>query len=536
LCLLEPEALKIFRKGIEVDDKTKVCSYYLLVLGSAFSVGSFMQMGNFETALPYALKALELSKKTDSETAKGTVYSSLAMLYARLGNMEHSEEFFEKLTKLKPETLLNPWVFGRLAKAVFFAGKCQWKESNQYFKEMFEWFKVVPGAGGTIVTTKLFYAWALEKQGRLEEAKVQLEEAQRIRDEAQARFEHVNVHAYLMVRRQVAVDEDFEMRLDLVNASRKPGLLVKAEDVIPSDGFKVTALPSWCSLQNDWIEMNNREIGAFQVETVKLTLQAVKPGTFTLSPKAVYIDELGETKTVSLNTATITVQPTQTSIHVLPGRVSTGFNELDDLLGGGIPEKYAVVLASPSSDERSILIKLFLEAGAKAGETTFHITTEAGNANALSEKYPTNFYLFICNPQADAVIGDLPNVFKLKGIEGLTEIDIALTKAFRVLDPSASGAKRICLEIVSDVLLQHHAINTRRWLSALLPTLKSKGFTVLAVVDPEMHPPEEAKAVLGLFDGEIAIEEKETEKGTANFLKIKRLSNQKYSKDETILT
>jgi hypothetical protein len=134
------------------------------------------------------------------------------------------------------------------------------------------------------------------------------------------------------------------------------------------------------------------------------------------------------------------------------------------------------------------------------------------------------------------VIGDLPNVFKLKGIEGLTEIDIALTKAFRVLDPSASGAKRICLEIVSDVLLQHHAINTRRWLSALLPTLKSKGFTVLAVVDPEMHPPEEAKAVLGLFDGEIAIEEKETEKGTANFLKIKRLSNQKYSKDETILT
>ena len=95
--------------------------------------------------------------------------------------------------------------------------------------------------------------------------------------------------------------------------------------------------------------------------------------------------------------------------------------------------------------------------------------------------------------------------------------------------------KRICIEIVSDVLLQHHAVKTRRWLSALLPTLKSKGFTILAVVDPQMHPPEETQAVLGLFDGEISIYEKETEKDTARFLKIKRLSNQKYTKDETIL-
>jgi len=536
LCLLEPEALKIFRKGIEVDDKMKVCSYFLLVLGSAFSVGSFMQMGNFEAALPCALKALELSKKTDSETAKGTVYSSLAMLYARLGNMEHSEEFFEKLTKLKPETLLNPWVFGRLAKAVFFAGKCQWKESNQYFQEMFEWFKVVPGAGGTIVTTKLFYAWALEKQGRLEEAKVQLEEAQKIRDEAQARFKHANVHAYLMVRRQVAVDEDFEMRLDLVNASRKPGLLVKAEDVIPSDGFKVTALPSWCSLQNDWIEMNNREIGAFQVETVKLTLQGVKPGTFTLSPKAVYIDELGETKTVSLNTATITVQPTQTSIHVLPGRVSTGFNELDDLLGGGIPEKYAVVLASPSSDERSILIKLFLEAGATAGETTFYLTSEAGNGKPLAEKYQSNFYLFLCNPRADTMMQSTPNVVKLRGVENLTEIDIALTKAFRTLNPSEAGPRRACIEIVSDVLLQQHAVVTRKWLSGLLSDLKAKGFTALAVLDPEVHPSEESRAIIGLFDGEITVTEKETAKGREKILQVRKLVNQKYLEDELTLT
>jgi hypothetical protein len=104
-----------------------------------------------------------------------------------------------------------------------------------------------------------------------------------------------------------------------------------------------------------------------------------------------------------------------------------------------------------------------------------------------------------------------------------------------MLDPSSNSPKRICIEVVSDVLLQHHALNTRRWLSALLPTLKMKDFTILAVVDPQMHPLEETQAVLGLFDGEITISEKETPKGTETFLNIKRLSSQKYAKDEILL-
>jgi hypothetical protein len=35
--------------------------------------------------------------------------------------------------------------------------------------------------------------------------------------------------------------------------------------------------------------------------------------------------------------------------------------------------------------------------------------------------------------------------------------------------------------------------------------LKSEGFTTLAVFDPEMHSPQESRAILDLFDGEINI-------------------------------
>jgi KaiC/GvpD/RAD55 family RecA-like ATPase len=65
--------------------------------------------------------------------------------------------------------------------------------------------------------------------------------------------------------------------------------------------------------------------------------------------------------------------------------------------------------------------------------------------------------------------------------------------------------------------------------------LKSEDFTTLAVVDPEMHSSQDARAVLDLFDGEINIREKETDKGSEKFLKIKKMSNQKYLEDELLL-
>jgi hypothetical protein len=71
-------------------------------------------------------------------------------------------------------------------------------------------------------------------------------------------------------------------------------------------------------------------------------------------------------------------------------------------------------------------------------------------------------------------------------------------------------------------------LQSRRWLNSLLPELKSKGFIVLAVMDPRMHSPQEASAVLDLFDGEINIYEEQNVRG----LKIKRLAKRKFLKNE----
>lgn len=221
---------------------------------------------------------------------------------------------------------------------------------------------------------------------------------------------------------------------------------------------------------------------------------------------------------------------------VLPDRIATGYKDLDSMLFGGLPENYAVILTSPSCDERELLTEKFVNTGVKKGQPTFFVTSKTSGVDAFEEEPHSNFYLFVCSPRTDMITADSPNVFKLKGVENLTDLSIALTSAFRKLGASKKGPRRACIDIVSDILLQHHAVQTRRWLNTAIPDFKSKGFTTLAVMNPQMHSSEEVHAILGLFEGEINIYEQETEKGLQKFLKIRKMYNQRYLRSKLPLT
>jgi KaiC/GvpD/RAD55 family RecA-like ATPase len=215
--------------------------------------------------------------------------------------------------------------------------------------------------------------------------------------------------------------------------------------------------------------------------------------------------------------------------------VVTGYIILDTLLCGGLPQKFAVALTSMPCDEKDLLIRRFLETGAENDETVFYVAIEPSLAGSLPQHYSSTFHMFICNPRGGAILERAPNISLLKGVENLTELSVSLTSAVRKLKPSQTRMNRICLNIISDVLLLHGAVQTRRWLTELLTELKSFGFTTFAVIDPQIHPPEQLYAIIDLFEGEINIREAETDQGLGRFLRIKRMSNQKYLKDEVYL-
>ena len=503
--------------------------------------------GDLNGAVALGLKAVEYVEKTEAYGNAVSCYAHLVRYYAMLGDIERAEEFAKKIQKLfdeQPNLRNRPDI--EIYTAYLFSAKGQFKEANEIFENMMK--RPSKSIWGPDVGTlwRMGYAWSLAKQGRTEEAQILIEAERKffLMIESRAeRFEHANVKAFLMAKTEIDVGEELNVRLDLVNAAKNHPSIMRIDGLVPAE-FKVSIVPSYCSVQDGSLALKEKELGSFAVEPLKLSLIATKAGTFTLSPQVAYIDDLGESRTAKPQPVSVTVRPMlhakigeeTVSVPILPSRMTTGFADLDALLYGGIPESYAVMLTSSSIDGRRMIVEKFLEAGASRGETTFYVTAEAGIVKALAEDHPSNFFLLVCNVQADATISSLPNGLKLKGIENLTEIDIALAKAFRSFMPSDAGPRRICLDIVSDVLLQHQAITTRRWLSALLPNLKSHGFTVLAVLNPLMHSQENLQALLSLFNGEINISEKETARGIEKVLRIRRLSNQKYLENMLVLS
>lgn len=344
------------------------------------------------------------------------------------------------------------------------------------------------------------------------------------------RFAHADIEAKLLVNeKNVKVGEYVSLRVQIVNVGKEPVLLTKIENLVP-EGFQIIGKPDYCSYEQTNLIFAGRQVSPLNTDEISIVLRPFRRGSFETKPRIVCVDVAGRQLFYSPTSMTLAISET-----ALPGRLSTGFSGLDDLMFGGIPENYAVVLSSPSTDERDALINNFLEAGVKSDQLTFYMTADVEKAKSLAEKLWPNFYVFVCSPSVNVKIEESPNVINLNSVENLTEINISLLKAFRNIPFSKESQKRFCLGVLSDVLLQHHAVITRKWLSQFILDLKSKGFTTLAVLNRQMHPSEEVEAIIGHFDGEIQIFERETESGLRQVLRIRKLHDQRYLENEVVL-
>jgi tetratricopeptide (TPR) repeat protein len=300
VCQLFDEALDVYGKMITMDENLRMENYLHMCNAYAWS-GSllFSYVGNFEKGLAYNLKALELSKKVDSLIVKGVVYSNLVRMYALLGNLGQAEKFFDRLIEL-PKDIFNFYtVNGEFARAVLLASKGQYV----FFEEFFKKFKS-SNSPGWLQAAERYYACMLEKQGRLEESRVQLEKSRENLRAAQKLYERANIQATLIFPRQVGVDQEFEMRLDIVNVSKIQNTSVKVKNLIPAE-LKVNSMPSSCNQRRNCILMDKRIIKPFQVETIKIKAVLTKEGVYSLQPLVTYIDEENKLVRVKIEPKTI---------------------------------------------------------------------------------------------------------------------------------------------------------------------------------------------------------------------------------------
>ena len=558
------KALEFYEQGLKMALKNNLVGYVASLYNNL--VALYSSTGELQKAFETAQKGSEFARKAGSLYGLAWLNVMVASSYASMGKIQKAMSMFEEILAFDKRAKYTAHVSVPLTRiGICYQSLGEWEKSLQYLMEAYDMAKRVGEYQFSAYTSHWLGELFMEMEDYME--------AEKYLGESNSAY-------------QEAGDTDTQATLVLPALSRlflKRGETEKAEEMIErlyeyaAKTQNKLVMPQVEMLkamllreQKNWEQSIQHFEKSFQAhKSLDAQKWLVEPfadllyeygstyqersgegdeeKAFSLLNQALDIyQEIGAIKRMEKVRSRMTREETQRAVVSKPaplaevlkgviGHLTTGYADLDRLLCGGIPENYAVALTSPSCDERDLLIKSFLETGAKQGEVTFYVTIDPGEAKSLAEKFPSTFYLFVCNPQANAIIASRPNVFTLKGVENLTDIGIALTSTIRKLDPSLKGPRRICIGLISDVLLQHHAVQTRRWLTALITELKSMGFTTLAVADPQMHPPEELHAILGLFEGEIGIYKKETEKGMEKFLKVEKMHNQKYLENELSL-
>jgi hypothetical protein len=259
------------------------------------------------------LGALKYSEKTDSIFLKFNNYQMLTRQYAKIRDMGRAQEFKEKLMKLFPIISEKGTKLAHAsavyANAVFFATKEQWKQANSLFDESLHLLKTAVFSTLFEPIIKADYASCLAKQGQLVESKRLKEESLKLREVLKSRLETGEIQAYLMAKREMTVGEQFEVRIDIINVSKKPAQLLRIDSVFLS-AFDSKSLPSYCIQKGDSIDLMEKKISPFEVETIKFILQPREVGIFNLTPSLSYIKHNSkETPSCSIEPIKIIVNP-----------------------------------------------------------------------------------------------------------------------------------------------------------------------------------------------------------------------------------
>jgi len=121
-------------------------------------------------------------------------------------------------------------------------------------------------------------------------------------------LEHANIQANLIIRlKELKVGEDLNLEIELVNAGKRPALLIKTEHIIP-EGFEIKEKPEIYRVEDSYLNMKGKRLDPLKTEEVKLVLKALNKGTFTIKPRVLYLDETGKYKSHEPEPTTIKVK------------------------------------------------------------------------------------------------------------------------------------------------------------------------------------------------------------------------------------
>jgi len=128
------------------------------------------------------------------------------------------------------------------------------------------------------------------------------------------RFEHADIQANLVApKKELNVDEELSIEIELVNAGRGPAQLIKLQDPVPK-GFTLREEPKGYRMEDGYLNLRGKRLDPLKTEGIKLFLKPTHRGQFVLKPRILYLDESGKYKSHEPEPMRITVGAEPTAL------------------------------------------------------------------------------------------------------------------------------------------------------------------------------------------------------------------------------
>ena len=262
--------------------------------------------GDFQQALAFAEDSLAISEKAGAKKYIAYGLKLKAEVLAKMGKIEEAVKLIENALKLAQQVGNPPllwqihYSFGLLGEK---HGDAQ--KANEHYAKAIALIEAVASQlndavlKSTLLTSQETRAVrdAYSRTTSILERGVGLE-----------RFEHAFLQAALAALSEVTIGETFEVRLDITNAAQKPAVLVRVEIPVPSV-LKITGISPKYELKDSAINLKGKRIEPKKVEAIRLWAVASESGIVRISPRIVYVDELGKFRICQPDPIAVAVYP-----------------------------------------------------------------------------------------------------------------------------------------------------------------------------------------------------------------------------------
>ena len=188
-------------------------------------------------------------------------------------------------------------------------------------------------------------------------------------------------------------------------------------------------------------------------------------------------------------------------------RISLGVPELDQAILGGIPKGSLVLVLGPPGAGKSLLGKLFLHMGIKAGENAFFVSTaETGQSVAdtmsmfnWAEGVQEKLKILDCYSWR---LGGKRTKYSVP-LTSLNDVSVTMTSLFDDVGVKPEGNERVVVDSFTDFVRYVGVDKSLKFLDYLRAKLREYWLTGLLLLEEGVHAPRTISAVEYSTDGTI---------------------------------